>query len=284
MTMIITRSSQFEIRTIIFSSVIIHHIHNHSDSGIMKSLHHLLHLAHTSGRVGRISGIRTLRSIVIQRIISPIISVCPEIGLVNRIIIIRREDMHMSHTKLLEMVDTCLLALRRSGAGFGEGKEFTLVRYSGRGVHRHIAMMHLIHNHVREILHLRTLILIPTGRVGGIEIDDSRTLAIHANSLCPNARSLIEPFVIMLDAESIELAVKLFRHGSVPCAGGRLIFHVESGVRSAGVAVVVEIHHRLVSAGAPETEMSDVVLHGQFEVFSIICRPSKKLSVIIALS
>ena len=54
--------------------VIVDHVHNHFDAGIMQRLHHLLDLADVHGPVIRIRGVRSFRNVVIDGIVTPVVS------------------------------------------------------------------------------------------------------------------------------------------------------------------------------------------------------------------
>ena len=80
---VIAGSGELEVGAVVFSRVIIDHVHNHADSGLVESLDHLLHLADAGGGVGRVGGIASFGSVVVLRIITPVVGVELEVGLVD---------------------------------------------------------------------------------------------------------------------------------------------------------------------------------------------------------
>ena len=111
-------------------SMVIHHIQDNSYSCLMQCLNHLFELAYTHLRCIRISRITTFRHIVIDRIVSPIITIICKTSFVNRTIIIRRQNLYMCHAKFQQMVYTCRQSFYRLRAVFGESQELTAMLYT----------------------------------------------------------------------------------------------------------------------------------------------------------
>ncbi len=118
----------------------------------MKRFHHFLHFPDTSGRLGRIGGIRPVRDIIVKRIIAPVILTGLEVCLIHTVIVIGWENVHMSHTKLLEMVYAGSLSCGIGRAGLGQCQELTLVHNPRRRVDGEVAMMHLIYHSIVYML------------------------------------------------------------------------------------------------------------------------------------
>ena len=106
LTIKITGNSTFKITFNGIKSMIINHIHYHTDTSSMQCLYHLFELFHTSGRLIRISWIRAIRHIIIRRIISPVIVVFFQFCFVDRSIIRGRKKMYMCHSQFYQVIDT----------------------------------------------------------------------------------------------------------------------------------------------------------------------------------
>ena len=81
--------------------VIVDHIHNHFDAGIMQRLHHLLDLADAHGPVIRIRGVRSFRNVVIDGIVTPVVSAADRF--VDGTEIVDRHQLHRGNAKLFEI-------------------------------------------------------------------------------------------------------------------------------------------------------------------------------------
>ena len=53
--------------------VIVNHIHNHANSGLMDCMNHLFILFYSDSSIKRIRGIRALRNIIVIRVIAPVV-------------------------------------------------------------------------------------------------------------------------------------------------------------------------------------------------------------------
>ena len=74
-TIVVSGSGQLEVGTLVLSGMVVHHIHNNTDSGVVQSLNHLFHFAHPALGVGGIGGVGAFRGVVVLRVISPVILV-----------------------------------------------------------------------------------------------------------------------------------------------------------------------------------------------------------------
>ena len=87
------------IKTIIKNSVCMvkYHIHNHANSLTVKSLDHGFKLPNTNSSIIWIGTIGALRHKIIQRIISPVITICLS-GLIHTSKIVGRHQLDMGYT------------------------------------------------------------------------------------------------------------------------------------------------------------------------------------------
>ena len=72
--------------------MVIDHIHDHFEAGVMQRLHHLLALTDAHGPVIRIGRVRAFRNVVVNRIITPVITIAG--GFVYGTIVVQRHQLH----------------------------------------------------------------------------------------------------------------------------------------------------------------------------------------------
>ena len=102
----IARHSTLETSLGSLRSVVVHYVKNHTHTCLMNRMNHLLEFHHTHNRIIRIRCERTLYCIVIKRLVSPVVDIIIETGLVNCRKIRRRHKLDICDTQLLEMVDS----------------------------------------------------------------------------------------------------------------------------------------------------------------------------------
>ena len=107
--------------------MVIDHIEHHTDACLVQSLHHLLELADADFRTIGIGGIGAFGHIVVQRVVAPVVFVLIQTGLINRSIVVRRQDMHVRHPQLFQVVDAGGLSAGVLRSGLGHGQELALV-------------------------------------------------------------------------------------------------------------------------------------------------------------
>ena len=166
--------------------VIVDHVHNHFDAGIMQRLHHLLDLADAHGPVIRIRGVRSFRNVVIDGIVTPVVSAADRF--VDGTEIVDRHQLHRGNAKLFEIRQSRrkirMTVQRRSQVG--ERKIFSTMGFgeSSRGIVAEIADMRFPNNRLRN-RHFRHAIGIPTFGIGARQVDDHASTAVHASRVRP---------------------------------------------------------------------------------------------------
>ena len=103
--------------------VVVHHVKDDLDVGIVERLDHLLELADAYFRLVGVGGVAALGHIVVHRVIAPVVLRLVEARLIDRGVVKRRQDVHRVHAQRLQVLD---------GARFGQGKEFSLVLDAAR--------------------------------------------------------------------------------------------------------------------------------------------------------
>ena len=104
LSIIIIGVSALEIAAVYIESMIVYHVQENFDTGLVQCLYHLFELAHTGRGVVGVGGIRTLGHIVVERVVSPIVLRAVQLSLVHRGVIIRWQDVHgidTQHTQVL---------------------------------------------------------------------------------------------------------------------------------------------------------------------------------------
>ena len=101
--------------------VVIDHVHDHADAGLMEGRHHLLILVDPDLTMVGVRGIAALGHIVVLGIVAPVEGGIG-IGFVHGGIVIDRQQMHMGDAQALQIVDAYALAVFVHQARFREGQ------------------------------------------------------------------------------------------------------------------------------------------------------------------
>ena len=182
LTVIIVRNG-FLKRRIEIVRMIVYHIHNHADAGLMQRLNHFLHFPDTYLAVERIGCIRALRHIVLYRVITPV--ECFRIVFRHTAEIKNRKEMHMRNAKRFQVIEPGRMnpvAVQRC-AFFRKGQKLStvLIRNTGMRITRKILHMKLIHATVLRP-DFRPFILLPAHRVRLCKIYYHTPLRINTGS------------------------------------------------------------------------------------------------------
>ena len=162
--------------------VVIDHIKDHTEACLVESLHHLLEFLDTDHRIVWISREGALHSIVVQRLISPVVLVVLQTGLVDCREVCRWKKLDICHPKLLEMVQTCRETIRILRTLLSQSKILALVLHTGVRMDGEIPVLELVDDDVRR-LDFRALVLVPSFRVGLRPVDHGSAHAVHTDSL-----------------------------------------------------------------------------------------------------
>ena len=110
--------------------MVIDHVEDHAEACLVKSLDHLLELLDTGHRIVWISRERSLYSIVVKRLVTPVVLVVLKTGLVDCSEVSRRKELNVSHSDLLEVVDTGCKTVRVLCTLLSKCKILTLVGHT----------------------------------------------------------------------------------------------------------------------------------------------------------
>ena len=242
--------------------MVIHNIENDTDTSLVECLHHLLELTNTRSRVIRIGRVRTIRNIIILRIIPPVVLILAQFRFVHRGIVIGRQQMNMSHSQLLQMIDTRSQSFGRKGSFFSHSQKLSLMLNTRCWRNGKITMMHLINYNIGKRLKWRTAVLSPALRIGSLHVNDGSTLTIHTNSLSINTRRISQPLIIDFYIKGIELTHQVLFYRSVPNTFFAR-FHTDSCVGMATFTSLIQHETYFVCCRCPYGKMCSFrsVLH-----------------------
>ena len=230
-------TGKLEVTAVNVPGVVVHHVEDDFDTRRVQGLHHLLELVDTYlGLIG-VGRIASLGHVVVHRVITPVILRFVQACLVHRGIVERRQDVYRVYTQFLEVGD---------GTGFSQGEEFPLIIKAARLVDGEVAVVHLIED---EILgrNVRSLIVLPTFRVGLFHIDNSAALAVHAYCGGPNARALAAELATVFHVKGVEHTLQVSLNGGIPHGAARLgSLHVNGLDGFAAQAVLVDAQFHLL--------------------------------------
>ena len=128
--------------------MVIYHVQNNPDARLVKSLHHLLELLNAYYRIIWISRERTLDSIVVERLIAPVVLIIFQTGLVDGRKISRRKQLYICHPYFLEMIYTCGKTIRICRTTLSQGKVFSFIGNTRSRMDREIPVLEFIHDDV----------------------------------------------------------------------------------------------------------------------------------------
>ena len=204
--------------------VVIHHVEDDADAGIVKRLHHLLEFADAHFRGIRIGGVASLGHVVVHRVVAPVVLVVAEARLIHRAVVVAREDMDGIDAQFLEVAD---------GPGLGEGEELSLIAGIGAG-DGEVAVVHLVDDEIGRRLGDGMAILCPTFGIGGTEVDDGAPLAVDSYGLGKDTRTLAEAHV-----EGVELSHQIASDISLPLLVGSAL-HLDGLDGFASLTIAIE--------------------------------------------
>ena len=234
--------------------MIINNIKYDTHSRLVERLNHLLELLDTGHRVERIGRVRTLYSIIVERIIAPVVLVVLKMFFINRNEVSGREKLDICHAELLKMINTCCKSIRIPCSLLCKSEIFSLIADTGSLMNRKITVMHLVDNDVRRF-DFGTLILSPTLRIGLVPIYDSTSPSIHSYRLGCYAGSLRKPLSVFLDLESIERTIEVLSDHCLPKSVlSKLHVHCHEGILIGSRLVKLELSG--LSHRSPDSELS----------------------------
>ena len=205
--------------------MVVDHVEDHAEAGLVKSLDHLLELLDAGNRIVRICRERALYSIVVERLVTPIVLVVLKTGLVDCSEVGRRKELHICHSDLLEVVYTGCKAVRILCTLLCKSKILTLVAYSGSLMNREIPVLKLIDDDVGR-LDLRTLVLRPSFWICLGPVDYSTAHSVHTHRFGGDTLCLLKPFTVLLHLECVERTLHIFLYNRFPEAVlGQLHIH-----------------------------------------------------------
>ena len=221
-----------EIGVVDVVGMVIHHVENNSNAFLVQSLHHLLELLDAGNRIVGVGAISTLRHIVVYRVVAPVILVVSETGLINRAIVVRRQDMDGIDTQRLQVLD---------GPRLGERQELAWI-LGIRARNGEVAMVKLIDDEVGRRLDDGMIVAAPIVRECLFEIDDGTTLTVDTHRFGEDTRALATTHV-----EGIETAHEVALHNG--CPQPVFIGHLLGLQGFAPQPILIDSYHHLLGIG-----------------------------------
>ena len=228
--------------------MVVYHVEDYAHASIVQRLNKGLELKDTRNRVSSIGRVCTLRSVVVLRLITPVILVCGT-RLIDRAEVGCGQEVNVCHTHLTEVVDTCSEILIRACAELSHGDILTGIAAASALMSGHIAVVHLIDNDLRRV-NLGTLILAPALRVSVAHIDDSTTVTIYVECTSEDTSSLLEGLAINGDLEGVVHTLLIAIDLSAPKA---IVALAHGNLLGESIAIV-EAHNNTLSSGCPQLE------------------------------
>ena len=86
--------------------MVIYHVHDNTQSGVMEGFHHLFHFFHTDFSMEGVCCIASFGNVEVGRIIAPVILLSDAAAFIHTAIVIDRQKMHMGDTQLPDVGNT----------------------------------------------------------------------------------------------------------------------------------------------------------------------------------
>ena len=235
--------------------MVVDHIQNDADSGLMKPLDHLLELLHTDLAVVGVRRVAALRDIVVDGIVAPV-EARLGVHLVHGGIVIAGQQVDVGDAQILDVVQPRGDAVRIGGAGLEQAQELAGLGDAGAGIGAQVPDMELVDDRIGDLAGgVGDLVILPAHGVCRIQIEDHGPLAVDAGGPGVGITGLPD-FTIDLNTVGIVGAVQIALNHCNPgtidiCSHGNGAQHdIQAGLS----AVVVEHDSNSVSRWSPDTE------------------------------
>ncbi len=177
---IIARHDLVKVRLKGLVGMVVDHVQDHSDTGVLKGLDHLLQLFNPDQAVLGIGGIGTVGHIEVDRVVSPVVLRYFQLGFINCEEIEYRHQMDMGNSKLPEVGEACKFALGGPGLGFGQAQELAPELYARAFMYGRVPDMDLIQDRVGGAAELYIPRILPARGIGLFQLDDHASAAIDS--------------------------------------------------------------------------------------------------------
>ena len=259
--------------------VVVHHVHDHADAGVVERLDHLLALLDAHRAVIRIGGKGALGHIVVDRVIAPVELLHDVLALVNGAKVIHGHDLHILDAELFEVVHAggraALNAVHR-GAALGKREELAAVALAdaarfGGGKVRH---RDLPHTGVGGLVHHDMEVVLPVVGIGLAQIHDHAALAVDAAGACIDVRRALGLLAVR-HRVVVVFAGKIAADGRRPNARLFVERHVGGADGLSALclaAVVVDVHGHGGRLGRPHLEGGGFFGVDSSQIIAAVCR------------
>ena len=187
-SVVILRNGKIEKAVFILVCMIIYNVHNHTYTLTVKSLYHLFKLINPYISVIRVCRIASFGSVVVLRVISPVIFACACLCFINRAKVIHRIYLNVRYSQTLYILYSCrnIRILGKYSFKLGKCKILSTVclAYSAVGVFRKISYVNLPYNSFRLMLGQNSFILIPANGIGSFQFHNHTPVTIYTYCFC----------------------------------------------------------------------------------------------------
>ena len=122
----ISRDDLVEAEAVPVVDVIVYHVHDYAQPGIVDSLHRLLQFPNPAGPVKGVCGVGAFGDVEIHRVIAPVV-LGLRAGFIRKAKVKHRQQVDMGHAQLPEIVQPRRMAAPGVGAGFCQTQVLPLI-------------------------------------------------------------------------------------------------------------------------------------------------------------
>ena len=144
----------------------------------MQRLHHLLELADAHAPVRGVGGVGALRHVVVLRVVAPVVLGPLRPGFVHRLVVGGRQQVHVRHAQLDQVVDARRHAARPPRPPLREGQVAALVLQARAGMDGEVADVQLVDDRVGRRAQARPPVARPPRGVRLAQVHDHAAPAV----------------------------------------------------------------------------------------------------------
>jgi hypothetical protein len=164
--------------------MVIYNIHIDAESVAVECLDKCFEFPDTGLSAERICRIGTFRSVIIDRVVAPVVLLIQVTGFVYGSKVIDRLKLHMGNAKFEDMIEACGSAGGKGSAPLAKTEILTFIRDTGAGMHGQIADMDFVDDLIGHgRVAVDTAVITPPFGIGRSHIQDHGPMSVDAHCL-----------------------------------------------------------------------------------------------------
>ena len=247
--------------------MVVHDIHDNTETGVVKTLDHLLEFRDPDFTVVWVRTVATFGYVVVLRVVPPVELRLVQTGLVYSRIVVDRLQMHMGDSQGLQIIDAHWDSVRVLQAGLRECKILSgvggICDFVGE-----IADMHFPDDRIAVVPEFHVAVVFKSFGIRGGEVQHHTAVAVDSG--CPGIG--VDRF-LRSGCRADKVCVIGSAAAGIQCAPDAfgLLLHGNLREGFAAVAVLVQAEDNFAGSGGPDLELGfPVCKDGGSQVISVI--------------